>query len=378
MKQTISALIARGLDSEKAKELAVSGFTLNSLKMKTKDELVELGLSNIFINNILKEERPPIPVATVNELLYESRYRCCICRDTNKSVIIHHIVPWEESHSHEKNNLVVLCLQHHDEAHTKKAFSLNLTPERIKDAKQRWIEQAKQLDYEVINDLIESTVCWDFFNINRIFEQADQLQINYLALKSIAPLISNAFVDNAGRLLPINKWSNDTTHESHWLSFFNGHLISSYMADILLEILKKYPPKILNKLWGKKDINKFVNIGDLVFLQGAFRFKRLSKNSHSIGQMRKAYRTKQNIRFEFDFDAYYSTTMTSKCCHLSGNHVESVFAIIREINNSKKETTIKATCLAMGSWFKTLPFGRSLNFYSAEFIDEDEEYFEDE
>ncbi|MBK7095058.1 MAG: HNH endonuclease [Saprospiraceae bacterium] len=61
-----------------------------------------------------------------------------MARETTRSIIIHHIEEWSVSKSNEESNLVVLCLMHHDEAHSTKQLSQNLTPERIKAAKDKW------------------------------------------------------------------------------------------------------------------------------------------------------------------------------------------------------------------------------------------------
>ncbi|WP_066044497.1 HNH endonuclease signature motif containing protein [Bathymodiolus septemdierum thioautotrophic gill symbiont] len=66
--------------------------------------------------------RPKIPKAIENRLLYESAYACVVCQ--SDGCHIHHI---DQDHSNNKeNNLVVLCIKHHDEAHTKRQLSKNL------------------------------------------------------------------------------------------------------------------------------------------------------------------------------------------------------------------------------------------------------------
>lgn len=60
------------------------------------EKLLELGFSQESAEIINKEKRPPIPSKTLNKVLYESRYSCCICKKS-KEIIVHHIEPWEES-----------------------------------------------------------------------------------------------------------------------------------------------------------------------------------------------------------------------------------------------------------------------------------------
>ena len=56
----------------------------------------------------------------MNKVLYESAMTCCICRDKNQAVIVHPIEEYSVSRSHAEDNLVVLCLNHHGAAHTKR------------------------------------------------------------------------------------------------------------------------------------------------------------------------------------------------------------------------------------------------------------------
>ena len=132
MKRTVDALISRSVNSTLAKELAEAGFTLSTLKQKKQDELLALGLTEESADIILAESRPPIPSGTLRATLYKNRYSCCVCRDSEKPIILHHIVPWHISKNHSETNLAVLCLHHHDAAHSTSSLSVNLTQDKIR------------------------------------------------------------------------------------------------------------------------------------------------------------------------------------------------------------------------------------------------------
>ena len=145
-KRTFNALIRRGFDSETANRLDHSGYSLSSLKSLNKASLRDLGISDELIQIILQESRPPIPAKTLNKILYESRMTCCVCRDRKQGIVVHHIHEFSDSRSHAEENLVVLCLNHHGEAHTKRELQLNLTPSRLRDLKARWLEDVQRYD----------------------------------------------------------------------------------------------------------------------------------------------------------------------------------------------------------------------------------------
>ena len=158
----------RGFDSETANRLASAGYSLNSLKSLDKNSLQALNISEELIQALLQEPRPPIPTEILNKVLYESRMTCCVCRDRSQGIIVHHIHEFSDSRNHGEENLVVLCLNHHGEAHTRRELQLNLTPERLREFKARWLKDVKQYDnrealnikseysYEAINKIAEA------------------------------------------------------------------------------------------------------------------------------------------------------------------------------------------------------------------------------
>lgn len=146
MNKTGKALLARGFDTDLIASILEKGYSLSKLKTKTKNELLDLGISHDLIEIIQGESRPPISDKIVSKLIYDSKMICCICRESNKSIIIHHIIPWNESHDNSENNLVILCLEHHDLAHTKKELSINLTANHIRNAKKQWIDSVRLND----------------------------------------------------------------------------------------------------------------------------------------------------------------------------------------------------------------------------------------
>lgn len=177
----------RGFDSETANRLDKAGYKLNYLQTREKNELRSLNIREELIDIILREKRPPIPLATLNKVLYESGMTCCICRDKNQGVIVHHIEEYSVSRSHAEDNLVVLCLYHHGEAHTKREFQQNLTPERLRDFKQRWLDWVNQPGNR---EALSANPEYSYQSINQI---ADSVAI------ITAPVMSLQFADHETR-----------------------------------------------------------------------------------------------------------------------------------------------------------------------------------
>ncbi len=166
MNNTFKSLLSKGVSSDIAQKIIDSNYTLSTLSACSTKELEDLGINEKLKNQIFDSKRPPIPDNITDNLLYKSRRTCCICRDSNRSIIIHHIKEWSESKSNEENNLVVLCLHHHDEAHTRKELSQNLTAERIIEGKNRWEKEIEKLDKEILKlDFKELDVVTNQFSL---------------------------------------------------------------------------------------------------------------------------------------------------------------------------------------------------------------------
>lgn len=185
--KTFNALTRRGFDSETANRLDQAGHTLNSLKTLKENALRLLNIREELIDIILREKRPPIPSKTMNKVLFESRYTCYVCRNKSRGIIVHHIHEYSDSRSHDEDNLVVLCVGDHNEAHTTRELALNLTPDRLRQSKKFWLELVKQLDNR---EALSANPEYSYQSINQI---ADSVAI------VTAPVMSLQFADHENR-----------------------------------------------------------------------------------------------------------------------------------------------------------------------------------
>lgn len=146
-------MLGMGIDSAMADRLIKNGFNAKSLKTLSETGLRDLGLSQLQIEGVIGAGRPPIPEDVLNTVLFKSKWACCICRNPKKAVIVHHLSSWAQSRSHAVDNLAILCLEHHGEAHTIHQLALNLTPDRIKDARDRWYALAEVFNHNEAKSL---------------------------------------------------------------------------------------------------------------------------------------------------------------------------------------------------------------------------------
>lgn len=86
----------------------------------------------------MSKERIPITPELAAEVMFASDRTCCVCRLEKHKVQIHHID--ENPSNNALENLAVICLHCHSDAHTTGAFVRNLTPELLRLYNSSWRE----------------------------------------------------------------------------------------------------------------------------------------------------------------------------------------------------------------------------------------------
>ena len=123
--------------------------------------------------------RKQIPKKIKHKILYNSQYVCVVCQ--NRGGHIHHID--ENTSNNKKENLVLLCNIHHDEAHTKHQLSQNLNSDSLHDAKQKWATEVEkrrklistmsgQLSITSNNSISSVGLTWGYINHQRVAQLA--------------------------------------------------------------------------------------------------------------------------------------------------------------------------------------------------------------
>lgn len=353
--RTINALLSRGLASELAANLSAEGFTLKVLKQMKAEKLSQIGLSKLDIKQIHAGERPPIPESTLINLLWRNRRTCCVCREQNKSIIVHHIEEWSASRDHAIENLAVLCLDCHDLAHTKKSLSQNLTPKELKENKNRWEIIVNEQDLQTLFDLktSHSSARWDWINCRRVFELFDKLGFTISNLSKFNSLKDGGFIDERGFITDDLKWNIDKYRRHYFLDFGGAFNIAGYLDSILEVVIKNTPvidiTPILNK---RNELKALVKMGGFISIQAPFYFSTIADGLSDVDEVKKAYYRGYNLRVEFTFQPWYCTSSSAKHGAMSGRHVQTVFGFVRDISTCDDELIISLSCLGAGTGFK--------------------------
>lgn len=347
--RTEKALLARGLDSATVNEMLVQRLTLSKLKTFSREKLSRLGLGDAQMDMIASEPRPPISGKTVVKLLHDSRRTCCVCRDSSKSIIIHHIIEWSKTRDHSEGNLAVLCLEHHNAAHTKQGLSLSLTPAQIKAHKRRWLEEVSSLDAKAILGLATiQGARWDYINHTRLFELALECSIRLNALRFFDELCNLGMLNQSGLISSPKSWSVGAP--KFWLyDVYEGLYLYQYVKGVLEKILPSLKLIDMTNRWTRGEIDSLVRPGVWISLQSAFYFKKLTDTSRGRSQTRRGRRKRAGIELYFEFDAWESTSSTSKNVHLRGYQTALAVVHVRSVRVTASGVRISGSCLAIGS-----------------------------
>ena len=350
MNNTVKALIKRGIDSITAEEVYKKGYSLNKIKNTADIKLLNIGLTQKQIDLIKDESRPPIPEETVNQLLYESNFTCCICKDSSNGIIIHHINEWHISKSHDQENLVVLCPNHHDKAHSHSDLTLNLTKDRLIDFKAKWIEEVKHKTSLALKEKQKSNNNrYDYFNIKRLLELCRHYGIsnnnntfNYLRDINI--------LDKNGNINSYIYWKTASKVTLCLFHPFECNYLYLYMKELMDLLLECIEVKDLDTLWNKKTVSDFIHEGDFITFSRGVYLKNISKPDGD-DQPRLIYSKKRGIKVESEINAFWATSSSSYSYLLKGHQSKTFIGQVLSISKNIFGINIKCSTLGIGNNF---------------------------
>ena len=358
MNRTLMGLLARGIDSVLANKLIEQGLRVAKLKQKQPHQLRKLGLSDEQISAVHRSSRPPISEEVVCQLLYKSRRSCCVCRMPNLPIIIHHIYPWSESKDHRIENLAVLCLNCHGEAHTKRETAQNLTPERIQYSKQKWEEMVCTQDLQALirpSSWESNTAMWDYFNHTRLLTLARSIQIDTAQILN-SPIFSNqhfpSISDHSTEKTNVENPGADVPYFYAALNPIRAAELYGHFERLLYELLGRTGFVNLTSEWSRSSVNSIVRPGNIIACTGAFRFKWLHNHQKAgPGQNRRVRKSKRGIELHFQIDGWEATSSSAHHTHLSGIWVSTAVLLVRSVSRDEGRIIIACTCLAIGTGF---------------------------
>ena len=114
-------------------------------------------------------------------ILFDSDFSCCICRNRNKPIQIHHID--ENPANNQMDNLAVLCLEDHDKATIKGGLGCQMTPGLVKKFRDEWLEivssrrnkhlHSQLSEIDLHQSFLEALACHEIIKLEHKILQCD-------------------------------------------------------------------------------------------------------------------------------------------------------------------------------------------------------------
>ena len=297
----------------------------------------------------MKKKRIKIPFPLESEVLYLSAKTCAVCRTPGAPVQIHHID--NDPSNNSTNNLIVLCQNCHDEAHTKRALSKNLSPKLLVEFKKNWeAEVEERSSHSMTTGGNLSQASWAFVNHQRLLAVMkannvafDPDQLSFLESRGVVdkqgiPIFPNKAVTDRGLVTIYDRFAWDDSLRLH----------SLYTKAVDQLIVETHPIE-LGAIWTKREIKAKLKPGSICFCMRGFLFKR---GQPSQGEEdRRVYARSRNIEvrlFANTRHMFGSSALYSSFC---GSRFAAVLFMVKDIASEEGVLVIRGTPLAMGAGF---------------------------
>ena len=342
LNRTESALMARNVDSQTARQLRKDGWTLERLKQRPPQELRELGLEDAVVDAILSGVRPSIPLETLISVLFKNRFVCCVCRDPKKSIVVHHISPWSESGDHSSSNLAVLCLDHHGEAHTTRELALTLNEQRLRRLKDKWETEVETLDRVAILDASQIDYdAWYYFNHKRLFELASEVGVAFTDLSMYRSAYGAGTVDEAGMLRP------RLGRSSYMYSGLDTLAVYAYVREVVDYVLPYLRITNISDHLDRGTLPNLLVPGDFIFVQGAHSFASVLGQDRGPEQLCKGTRLANHVEVSYVFNRWEATSDSAWGLWLRGRQVVGSLIQVKNVGRLDGKLRIKGTVFAI-------------------------------
>ena len=296
----------------------------------------------------MAKKRIRIPAEIEKKIIYKSARTCNVCREFKKGIQIHHID--ENPSNNNIDNLIVLCQNCHDEAHTKHDLSKNLTPSKLSYCKKEWEnEVAERAALAMLPQNNLKNAIWTFINHEKVSQLMSSFGVGFHEA-TLEFLQTKGIVDSLG--IPIlNETSIDRTHATIYnhFDYGNSHRFHSLYCKAVDDLILKIRPIEIGAIWTKNEINAIIKPGDFIYTMRGFYFK--SNKIIDQEEDRIVYTRARNIELRFYANTRHMYGNSSLYDSFSGHKFAAVFAYVKSLSTEGSKTIIHCTPISMGAGF---------------------------
>ncbi len=341
--------MARGIHSLTAATLRSEGWTIGKLQQASQPDLAGIGLTPDIIASLRQGTRPPIPAETPLRVLFKNRFTCCVCRDSQKGITVHHIAPWASSHDHSEVNLAVLCSDDHEKAHRVSALARNLDSVALNGFKRGWEEFCLREDRRAILRASRLNYdAWLYFNHLRLFEMARAAQVDPKKVTGFREAKSAKLADKLGNLMPrpaSRGWMYDGVE---------GMTLYQFVHSVLDEALKRIAVRNLSDFFDRGLTHSLLEPGDFILVQGAHTFAMQNSVERGTGQIVVGKRRVNRVEVRFTFDRWEATSSSAWNDWLRGRQSVASLVQVKQVRRQDGDVLLAGTVIAIGHGLRGL------------------------
>jgi len=294
-------------------------------------------------------------------LLYESAFVCSVCQ--RAGVHIHHID--RDNANNDPRNLVVLCQAHHDEAHTHRELSQNLTPALLRTFKADWaatVRTRRQAEVSVTaqraaqHAFMRLGVQWGYINHARVAALLTP-QIRTIVSRDLtARCVARGLVDTNGIIIPPDEippprgYVSSTIYD--WFKYGDDHalhaLYSSYVDAIASQV---DPVHLSDENWSRRAIANLVPEGSFIYINRGQYFRKVREARDNAHVAVVAFR--RHIRIEYFLETRDMFGTTSITGSFAGHQRVAALLLVKTIAREGGNLVLRCTPIALGIGFQS-------------------------
>lgn len=304
-------------------------------------------------------KRPTIPSGLRHQVNYDSAFACAVC--AAKGDQIHHID--KDNSNNVYDNLILLCMAHHDEAHTTRELSQNLTPVRLKEIRARWYETVRERRFIAasasgqaanLDQFMRVGVSWGYINHSRLIQTAPKELLGHVDQGLFSRLKYRGYLDDRGIMIRPNNveiasnFLRNTVYD--WYPHMDSLSLHMFYSDLVDEFVKYFRPIHLDEnSWNRAFIKEMIEPGSFVFINRAQYFKRTHEEQEYAEVSVRTFKRKIKLQYQLDTRNMFGTT--SITCSFSGHKSCSSLLQVKSIEDVDKERVLHCTPIALGVGF---------------------------
>ncbi|MEZ9827619.1 HNH endonuclease signature motif containing protein [Vibrio cyclitrophicus] len=292
-----------------------------------------------------RTKRQPIDSDVLYQLLENSNYTCNICKGSKGvSYVVHHIEEYEITQDNGYHNLIVLCPNDHDLAHSS-GLAMGITKEQLVKSKLSWEKSVELANLERASKLINiNDDAIDYVNIYRIEEFCVNL-FSKIPETTITTHLKTRGILNSNNSFDQKYVQNSLSNGRYLFDYINSSETEHY-KQLLKKIIGVTDFLNLDEHLNVKSLKSGVLNGKYAYFTGGVCAKGVSTPITKETQSVLMHYTRRKFRIEWVLDPMFLMSM-SAINRIGGKNRYIIYCLIRSVmkDDETSQWIIKASPL---------------------------------